>query len=69
MIPTQAKLKAVQDSATPKDVSNMCGPSWGLQIFIDGSSRDFAAIVNPLNIIGTRKNVEWQWGPYQWCAF
>ena len=29
---------------------------------------DFIAIVDPLTSL-TKKDVEWQWGPYQWHAF
>ena len=30
--------------------------------------KDFVAIVDPLTSL-TKKDVEWQWGPYQRCAF
>ena len=67
MTPTEAKLKAVQDWATPKDMK-------GVQSFLGFANyyrrfvQNFAAIADPLTSL-TRKDVEWQWGPYQRRAF
>ena len=67
MTPIEAKLKAVQDWATPQDVK-------GVRSFLGFTSyyrcfvKDFAAIVDPLTSL-TKKDVEWQWGPYQRHTF
>ena len=67
MTPTKGNLKAVQDWATPGDVK-------GVQFFLGFANyhqqfvKDFAAIVDPLTSL-TKKDVEWQWGPYQRRAF
>ena len=67
MTPTEAKLKAARDWATPQDVK-------GVQSFLGFANyyrrfiKDFAAIVDPLTSL-TKKDVEWQWGPYQRRAF
>ena len=67
MTPTEAKLKAVQDWATPQDVK-------GVRSFLGFANyyrcfvKDFAAIADTLTSL-TKKDVEWQWGPYQWRAF
>ena len=63
MTPTEAKLKVVRDWATPQDVK-------GVQFFLGFTNyyrrfvKDFAAITDPLTSL-TKKDVEWQWGPYQ----
>ena len=57
MTPTEAKLKAVQDSATPEDVK-------GIRSFLGFANyyrrfvQNFAAIADPLTSL-TRKDVEW----------
>ena len=67
MTPTEAKLKAVRDWATPEDVKGV----WSFLGFANYSRRfiqNFAAIADPLTSL-TRKDVEWQWGPYQTVPF
>ena len=67
MTPTETKLKAVRDLATPED-------SKGIRSFLGFANyyrrfiQNFATIVDPLTSL-TRKDVEWQWGPYQRRAF
>ena len=63
----EAKLKAVQDWATPEDVKSIRS-SLGFANYYRRFVQNFAAIVDPLTSL-TRKDVEWQWGPYQRCAF
>ena len=63
----EAKLKAIQDWATPEDVK-------GVRSFVGFANyyrrfiQNFAAIVDPLTSL-MRNDVEWQWRPYQRCAF
>ena len=67
MTPTEAKLKAVRDWGTPKtvkDVRSFLGFANYYRRFV----KDFAAIADPLTSL-TRKEVTWQWGPYQRQAF
>ena len=67
MTPIEAKLKAVRDWATPEDVKGV----WsflGFANYYRWFIQNFAAIADPLTSL-TRKDVEWQWGPYQWRAF
>ena len=67
MTPTEAKLKAVQDWATPEDVK-------GVRCFLGFANyhrrfvQNFASIADPSTSL-MRKDVEWQWGPYQRHAF
>ena len=57
MTPTEAKLKAVRDWATPRDVK-------GVQSFLGFTNyyrpfvKDFVAIADPLTSL-TKKDVEW----------
>ena len=63
MTPTEAKLKAVQDWATLEDAKGMRS-FLGFANYYQQFIQNFVAIVDPL-ISLTRKDVEWQWGPYQ----
>ena len=67
MTPTEAKLKAVRDWATPEDVKGVRS-FLGFANYYRRFVQNFAAIVDPLTSL-TRKDVEWQWGPYQRRAF
>ena len=63
----EGKLKAIRDWGTPKnmqDVRSFLGFANYYRRFV----KDFAAIADPLTSL-TRKEVTWQWGPYQWHAF
>ena len=67
MTPTEAKLKAVRDWATPKDVKGVRS-FLGFANYYRRFVQNFAAIADPLTSL-TRKDMEWQWRPYQRCAF
>ena len=67
MTPTEAKLKVVRGWATPQDVKEVRSFS-GFVNYYRCFVNDFAAIVDPLTSL-TKKDVEWQWGPYQWRGF
>ena len=67
MTPIEAKLKAVQDWATPQDVKGVRS-FLGFVNYCRCFVKDFAAIADPLTSL-TKKDVEWQWGPYQRRAF
>ena len=67
MTPTEAKLKAVRDWATPEDVKGVRS-FLGFANYYRRFVQNFAAIADPLTSL-TRKDVEWQWGPYQRHAF
>ena len=67
MTPTEAKLKAVHDWATPKDVKGVRS-FLGFANYYQRFVENFAAVADPLTSL-MRKDVEWQWGPYQRCAF
>ena len=63
MTPTEAKLKAVRDWAKPQNVRDI----WsflGFANYYRWFVKNFAGVVGPLTDL-TRKNVPWQWGPYQ----
>ena len=57
MTPTEAKLKAVQDWATPQDVKGVRSFS-GFTNYYGCFVKDFAAIADPLTS-STKKDVEW----------
>ena len=64
---TEAKLKAVRDRAKPQNVRDI----WSFLGFANYYKRfvkNFAGVAGPLTDL-TRKNVRWQWGPYQRRAF
>ena len=67
MTPTEAKLKAVQDWATPEDVKGIRS-FLGFTNYYPWLVQYLAAIVDPLTSL-TMKDVERQWGLYQWRAF
>ena len=67
MTPTEAKLKAVRDWSTPEDVKGVRS-FLGFANYYRRFVQNFAAIADPLTSL-TRKDVEWQWGPYQRRAF
>ena len=67
MTSTEAKLKAVRNWATPKDIKSMMS-FLGFVNYYRRFVQNFAVIADPLTSL-TRKDVEWQWGPYQRCAF
>ena len=67
MTPTEANLKAVRDCATPQDVKGVRS-FLGFANYYQHFVKDFAAITDPLTSL-TKKDVEWQWGPYQRNAF
>ena len=64
---TKAKLKAVQDWATPQDVKGVRS-FLGFANYYRRFVKDFGAIADPLTSL-TKKGMEWQWGPYQQRAF
>ena len=67
MAPTEAKLRAIRDWATPQnvhDVRSFLGFANYYRRFI----RNYADIAGPLTDL-TKKGVAWQWGPYQRQAF
>ena len=67
MTPTEAKLKAVRDWSTPKDVKDVRS-FLGFANYYRQFVKDFAAVASPLTTL-MKKDVLWQWGPYQRCAF
>ena len=67
MTPTEAKLKAVRDWSTPKDVKDVRS-FLGFANYYRRFVKDFAAVASPLTTL-TKKDVPWQWGPYQARAF
>ena len=58
MTPTEAKLKAVRDWATPKDVKGVRS-FLGFANYFRRFVQSFAAIADPLTSLA-RKDVEWQ---------
>ena len=67
MTPTEAKLKAVRDWAKPQDVRDIRS-FLGFANYYRQFVKNFAGVAGPLTDL-TRKNVPWQWGPYQRQAF
>ena len=67
MTPTEAKLKAVRDGAKPQNVRDIRS-FLGFANYYKRFVKNFAGAVGPLTDL-TRKNVRWQWGPYQRQAF
>ena len=67
LTPTEAKLKAIRDWATPQnviDVRSFLGFTNYYRRFI----RNYSDIVGPLTDL-TKKDMVWQWGPFQRNAF
>ena len=56
-----------EDWATPQDVKGVRS-FLGFANYYRRFVKDFAAIADPLTSL-TKKDVEWQWGPYQRRAF
>ena len=67
MTPTKAKLKAVRDWATPKDVKGVKS-FLGFMNYYKRFVQNFVAIADLLTSL-TRKDMEWKWGPYQRHVF
>ena len=67
MTPTEAKLNAVRDCATPQDVKGVRS-FLGFANYYQRFVKDLVAIADPLTSL-TKKDMEQQWGPYQWRAF
>ena len=63
----EAKLKAVQDWATPQDVKGVRS-FLGFANYYRRFIKDFATIADPLTSL-TKKDVEWQWGPINGMPF
>ena len=63
----RGKAEAIQDWVTPKDVKDV-RTFLGFTNYYKRFVQNFATIMEPLTSL-MRKYVEWQWGPYQWCAF
>ena len=63
MTPTEAKLKTVKDWSTPKDVKDVRS-FLGFANYYRRFVKDFATVASPLTTL-TKKDVPWQWGPYQ----
>ena len=67
MTPTEAKLRAVRDWARPgnvHDVRSFLGFANYYRRFV----QNYAQMANPLTEL-TKKDIPWQWGPYQHKAF
>ena len=67
MTPTEAKLRAVRDWARPgnvHDVRSFLGFANYYRRFV----QNYAQVANPLTEL-TKKDIPWQWGPYQRKAF
>ena len=67
MTPTEAKLKAVRDWAKPHNVRDILS-FLGFANYYRRFVKNFTGVVGTLMDL-TRKNVPWQWGPYQRQAF
>ena len=67
MTPTEAKLKAIQDWVKPQNVRDIRS-FLGFTNYYRRFVKNFAGVGGPLTDL-TRKNVPWQWGPYQRQAF
>ena len=62
MSPTKVKIKAVREWNTPQDVKDVRS-FLGFANYYWRYVHQFAEVAQPL-IELTKKNVEWQWGPY-----
>ena len=67
MTPTEAKVKAIRDWATPTNVHEVRS-FLGFANYYKRFIRNYADIASPLTDL-TKKGVPWQWGPYQRRAF
>ena len=67
MSPTEAKIRAVQEWGTPRDVKDVRS-FLGFANYYWRYIHQFAEVAHPLTEL-TKKGVDWQWGPYQKEAF
>ena len=67
MTPTEAKMQAIRDWATPQNVHDVRA-FLGFANYYRRFIRDFASLASPLTDL-TKKGTTWQWGPYQRHAF
>ena len=67
MTPTEAKLRAVRDWARPRNVHDVRS-FFGFANYYRRFVQIYAQVANPL-IELTKKDIPWQWGPYQRKAF
>ena len=67
MTPTEAKMQAIRDWATPQNVHDVRA-FLGFANYYRRFIRDFAGLASPLTDL-TKKGTTWQWGPYQRHAF
>ena len=64
---TEAKLKAIRDWATPQNVTDVRS-FLGFTNYYRRYIRNYSDIAGPLTDL-TKKEMVWQWGPYQKNAF
>ena len=67
MTPTEQKVKAIRDWERPKDLRDVRS-FLGFANYYRRFICDSAAVANPLTEL-TKKDVPWQWGPFQREAF
>ena len=67
MTPTEQKVKAIRDWERPRDLRDVRS-FLGFTNYYRHFVRDFAAVANPLTEL-TKKDIAWQWGPFQREAF
>ena len=67
MTPTEAKLQAIRDWATPQNVTDVRS-FLGFTNYYRKFIRGYSDIAGPLTDL-TKKDMAWQWGPYQRQAF
>ena len=67
LTPTEAKLQAIRDWATPQNVTDVRS-FLGFTNYYRRYIRNYSDIAGPLTDL-TKKDMAWQWGPYQKNAF
>jgi hypothetical protein len=67
MTPTEAKLQAIKEWATPQNVTDIRS-FLGFTNYYRRFIRNYSDIAGPLTEL-TKKDMAWQWGPYQRSAF
>ena len=67
MTPTEAKLRAVRNWARPGNVHDVRS-FLGFANYYWRFVQNYAQVANPLTKL-TKKDIPWQWGPYQRKAF